>query len=243
MGQEEPASKNLNRFNVAWRKYRPPTVDPSLEHSVGAPRRSCKSAAPVRLDSGQSPAYLEQHGLARPSKIQPCLPSPAKQPPSGPGWIHEIKHDGFRIIARLDRESVRLYSRKGNDLSHRCPLIRMAVALPPARSCLIDGEAIVCNEAELAVFALIRGHSDGGRFEASVFGYHELVSVAQNLSTGRQVLRRRQFNSLDYRRIIVSRLVHACRDRPPAYGRCRKRSHQIAWAWFIAEPTGVIGRC
>ena len=31
--------------------------------------------------------------------IEPCLPSPAKVPPSGPGWIHEIKHDGFRILA------------------------------------------------------------------------------------------------------------------------------------------------
>jgi hypothetical protein len=30
--------------------------------------------------------------------IEPCLPSPAKAPPSGPGWLHEIKHDGFRIM-------------------------------------------------------------------------------------------------------------------------------------------------
>ena len=34
--------------------------------------------------------------------IEPCLPSPAKVPPSGPDWIHEIKHDGFRIMARRD---------------------------------------------------------------------------------------------------------------------------------------------
>ena len=32
--------------------------------------------------------------------IEPCLPLPAKVPPSGPGWLHEIKHDGFRILAR-----------------------------------------------------------------------------------------------------------------------------------------------
>jgi ATP-dependent DNA ligase len=40
--------------------------------------------------------------------IEPCLPSPAKVPPSGPGWIHEIKHDGFRILARRDPAGVRL---------------------------------------------------------------------------------------------------------------------------------------
>ena len=34
--------------------------------------------------------------------IRPCLPRPAKEPPAGPGWIHEIKHDGFRIMARRD---------------------------------------------------------------------------------------------------------------------------------------------
>src|SRR6516164_7947337 len=40
--------------------------------------------------------------------IEPCLPSPAKAPPSGPGWIHEIKHDGFRILARRDPAGVQL---------------------------------------------------------------------------------------------------------------------------------------
>jgi bifunctional non-homologous end joining protein LigD len=39
--------------------------------------------------------------------IEPCLPSPAKVPPSGPDWMHEIKHDGFRILAwKLGREKV-----------------------------------------------------------------------------------------------------------------------------------------
>ena len=43
--------------------------------------------------------------------IEPCLPSPAKAPPSGPGWLHEIKHDGFRILARRDPAGVRLITR------------------------------------------------------------------------------------------------------------------------------------
>jgi len=90
--------------------------------------------------------------------IEPCLPSPAKQPPAGPGWIHEIKHDGFRIMARLDTGAVRLFTRNSNDLTRRFPFVAMAVAALPARSCLIDGEAIVCDESVLAVFDLIRGH-------------------------------------------------------------------------------------
>jgi bifunctional non-homologous end joining protein LigD len=90
--------------------------------------------------------------------IEPCLPSPAKAPPSGPGWLHEIKHDGFRILARRDSAGVRLITRAGNDFSRRFPFVAMAVKSLPVRSCLIDGEAIVCNERGLAVFELIRGH-------------------------------------------------------------------------------------
>jgi len=43
--------------------------------------------------------------------IKPCLPLPAERPPSGPDWLHEIKHDGFRIMARRDANGVRLYTR------------------------------------------------------------------------------------------------------------------------------------
>jgi bifunctional non-homologous end joining protein LigD len=90
--------------------------------------------------------------------VEPCLPSPAKAPPSGSGWIHEIKHDGFRILARRGPAGVQLITRNGNDLTHRFPFIEMAVKSLPVRSCLIDGEAIVCDEDGVAVFELIRGH-------------------------------------------------------------------------------------
>jgi bifunctional non-homologous end joining protein LigD len=90
--------------------------------------------------------------------IEPCLPSPAKAPPSGPGWLHEIKHDGFRILARRDSAGVRLITRAGNDFSRRFPFTAMAVGKLPVRSCLIDGEAIVCDDNGLAVFELMRRH-------------------------------------------------------------------------------------
>jgi ATP-dependent DNA ligase len=93
---------------------------------------------------------LQRSGRAA-GLIEPCLPSPAKAPPSGPDWLHEIKHDGFRILARRDAASVRLYTRNGNDLSKRFPLVVAAIATLPARSCLIDGEAIVSDGSGLAV--------------------------------------------------------------------------------------------
>jgi bifunctional non-homologous end joining protein LigD len=106
--------------------------------------------------------------------IEPCLPSPAKAPPSGPGWLHEIKHDGFRILARRNGASVRLITRAGNDFSSRFPFIAMAVGKLPVRSCLIDGEAIVCDENGLAVFDLIHRQ---GRIPSAIHCAFDLLEL------------------------------------------------------------------
>ena len=88
--------------------------------------------------------------------LEPCLPRPAKQPLAGPGWIHEIKHDGFRILARRDAKSVRLFTRNGYDFTARFPKIVKAVGSLGVRSCVIDGEAIVVDEHGLSVFDTLR---------------------------------------------------------------------------------------
>ena len=88
--------------------------------------------------------------------IPPCLPSRAERPPSGPEWLHEIKHDGFRIMARSDSKGVRLYTRNGYDFAGRFPQIVEGVAKLKVRSCLIDGEAIVVDERGLSAFDLLR---------------------------------------------------------------------------------------
>jgi bifunctional non-homologous end joining protein LigD len=88
--------------------------------------------------------------------IAPCLPIKAETLPSGGLWLHEIKHDGFRIIARKDGERVRLYSRPGNDLTRRFPLIVETLARLRSRSCIIDGEAVACDDKGMASFDRIR---------------------------------------------------------------------------------------
>jgi bifunctional non-homologous end joining protein LigD len=77
--------------------------------------------------------------LARPRTlptgfIAPCLPTKAHTLPSDGLWLHEIKHDGFRIIARKNGAQVRLYSRPGNDLTRRFPLIVDALVRLRSRS-------------------------------------------------------------------------------------------------------------
>ena len=69
-----------------------------------------------------------------------------KAPPAGPGWIHEIKHDGYRILAERDRKGVTLrHTRQGYELHRGFTRVVAAIARLPARSCVIDGEAIACD--------------------------------------------------------------------------------------------------
>jgi bifunctional non-homologous end joining protein LigD len=88
--------------------------------------------------------------------VAPCLPRPTHLPPAGPDWIHEIKHDGFRILARRDKERVRLFTRNGYDFTARFPKIAASVESLSVRSCIVDGEAIVVDERGLSVFDALR---------------------------------------------------------------------------------------
>jgi bifunctional non-homologous end joining protein LigD len=99
--------------------------------------------------------------------VEPCLPSPADNPPSGPDWVHEIKHDGYRLMARRDPVGIRLLTRNGHDWAPRYPLILEAVNALKVRSCLIDGEAVACDDNGLAVFDRLRYR----RADGSVFLY------------------------------------------------------------------------
>ena len=88
--------------------------------------------------------------------VAPCLPTKTDNLPSGSQWLHEIKHDGFRVIARKNGAQVRLYSRPGNHLTHRFPLIVETLARLRSRSCIIDGEAVGCDDNGVTSFNLVR---------------------------------------------------------------------------------------
>jgi bifunctional non-homologous end joining protein LigD len=109
-----------------------------------------------------------------PSPFDPCLPRLADRPPAGTGWIHEIKHDGFRILAHRRGRAVRLMSRNAHDLASRFPQIVEAVRSLPVQSCVIDREAIVTDDKGLAVFDLLREHRHHVGAELCAFDMIEL---------------------------------------------------------------------
>ena len=106
--------------------------------------------------------------------IAPCLPTKTDKLPSGSQWLHEIKHDGFRIIARKKGAQVRLYSRPGNDLTRRFLLIVKTLARLRSRSCIVDGEAVACDDNGVASLDLIRHHRANGSVFLFAFDLIEL---------------------------------------------------------------------
>jgi bifunctional non-homologous end joining protein LigD len=99
--------------------------------------------------------------------VPPCLPTKAPHPPTGELWLHEIKHDGFRVIARKDGGHIRLYSRAGNDLTDRFPLIVEALGRLRSRSVILDGEAVACDDNGMSNFDRLRHR----RHDQAVFLY------------------------------------------------------------------------
>jgi bifunctional non-homologous end joining protein LigD len=112
--------------------------------------------------------------VAFPDFCEPCLPSPADKPPAGAEWLHEIKHDGFRMLVRRDGAGVRLFTRNGHDWTGRFPLITRAALALRATSCLIDGEAVACDDDGLPVFDQLRYRRDDRRVFLYAFDLIEL---------------------------------------------------------------------
>lgn len=78
-----------------------------------------------------------------PSTFEPALPVKAAEVPSGPDWLHEIKHDGFRLMVIRDGKAVRLRSKSGLDWTKRYPwIVETALKLRQERF-VLDGEAVL----------------------------------------------------------------------------------------------------
>ena len=127
--------------------------------------------------------------------IRPCLPTLVANPPGGPGWLHEVKHDGFRTLARKQGERVEVWSRYGTDFTARFSKIAEAVRGLPAESALIDGEAVAFLPGGHSDFAALRTKSGGARASYVAF---DLLSLEGD------DLRQRP---LEERRKALSRLV------------------------------------
>src|ERR1700751_2685106 len=114
---------------------------------------------------------------AVPEWITPQLTKLVDTPPDGPEWLHEIKFDGYRMHARLDRGAVRLLTRTGLDWTRKSPGIRAGFEALPARQAYLDGELCGVRPDGTTSFSLIQNASDSGNSDALVFFLFDLLHL------------------------------------------------------------------
>src|SRR5215472_15596585 len=114
---------------------------------------------------------------ALPRWIKPQLTKLVDQPPNGPEWLHEIKFDGYRMHARLDRGAVKLLTRTGLDWTHKYPAIAATLSTLGARQAYLDGELCGVGPDGITSFNMIQLASDSGNAAALVFFLFDLLHV------------------------------------------------------------------
>jgi ATP-dependent DNA ligase len=99
--------------------------------------------------------------------------------PSGPDWIHEIKHDGYRLIVHREGKRVRLFTRNGHDWSDRYPRIAEASLKNRCSSFVIDGEAVLLGVDGISDFDGLhsRQHND----EVQLYAFDVLALNGEDL--------------------------------------------------------------
>ncbi|HEX6998167.1 MAG TPA: non-homologous end-joining DNA ligase [Gammaproteobacteria bacterium] len=130
-----------------------------------------------------------------PERLAPQLATRVEHAPRGDGWLHEIKFDGYRILARIAGNDVRLFSRNGKDWTARLPALEKTLARLAIAEAVIDGEIVALQSDGTSSFrqlqeALAAKRTRGLVFEAFDLLHldgHDLTSV--ELATRKKVLK------------------------------------------------------
>jgi bifunctional non-homologous end joining protein LigD len=111
--------------------------------------------------------------------IEPCIPTRGTEVPAGPDWLHEIKHDGYRLIVVRDGARVRLFTRNGHDWTGRYPLIVEAALKNRQTSFVFDGEAVLLGVDGISDFNGLhsRRHDD----EVQLYAFDILALGGEDL--------------------------------------------------------------
>jgi bifunctional non-homologous end joining protein LigD len=120
--------------------------------------------------------------------IQPCLAIEASRVPAGPGWVHEIKHDGYRVQLRKSGDRVRLFTRRGFDWTKRYSWVTDSAAKLRAGSLTVDGELVCAGEDGIADFS--RLHSRCFDHQAFLYGF-DLLELDGEDWRGRPLIERK----------------------------------------------------
>ena len=127
--------------------------------------------------------------------ILPCRPTVAAQPPSGAGWVHELKHDGYSLQIHVRDGRVKLYTMNGADWSKRYPRIVEEAARIKDHA-IIDAEVVCLDSKGVAQFELL--HNRGNDAAALALGFDLLGLNGKDLRKRSLVERKTALTSFSF---------------------------------------------
>src|SRR6476660_7236501 len=167
-----------------WRSNRSKADQPKIRPSKTAkkaPKRA-HSAAIMLMHrtknlSAEGDPFAGVGHATLPAFVAPCRATLSSKAPDSGKWVHEIKFDGYRIQARLDRGKVKLLTRKGLNWTSKFPTVAAAIAKLPAKSALIDGEVVVEGDDGLSSFSLLQQDLKASRHDRMVLYGFDLMHL------------------------------------------------------------------
>ncbi|WP_085625046.1 MULTISPECIES: DNA ligase D [unclassified Pseudomonas] len=194
--------------------------DSVLSDRTLVPRKAAakKAAAPRRKSASKG------QKVPLPAQLQPQLATLVDSPPSG-DWRYEVKFDGYRILARVDGDDVRLFTRNGHDWSSKMPRQVAALRALGIDSGWFDGEVVVADENGAADFQALQNAFDTERdehityylFDLPFLGGQDLrqLPLQDRRSTLQRLLEHSESDvlkySADFDQPVESLLDSACR--------------------------------
>ncbi|MEX5350410.1 DNA ligase D [Pseudomonas juntendi] len=196
--------------------------DSVLSERTLVPRRAKASAKPAKRPAARPRASAGKKAEL-PEHLQPQLATLVDSPPAG-DWRYEVKFDGYRILARIDGEDVRLFTRNGHDWSEKMPHQVQALRALKLGSAWLDGEVVVAGENGMADFQALQNAFDTAHDEHIVYYLFDLpflggqdlrqVPLQDRRETLRQLLEGRESEqvrfSADFDQPVDSLLDSAC---------------------------------
>jgi DNA ligase D-like protein (predicted ligase) len=132
-----------------------------------------------------------------PGWVAPELTQLVDAAPDGDLWLHEIKYDGYRMMARLDGGVVKMLTRTGLDRTHKYPAVAQAVAALDARQAYLDGELCGVGPNGITSFNIVQLASDRGNAAALVFFLFDLLHLdGENLRPRPLIERKERLGAL-----------------------------------------------
>lgn len=153
------------------------------EHKAGSTRsrkaKSKSSAAIAEPKKKKGGKYLPGETRKLSDYITPMLARETETPFSDKDWVYEIKWDGYRAIAEVEEEELRLYSRNGNTFNASYPIVVKALKDLGIHA-ILDGEIVVLDESGKASFQLLQYYSSDSNYPICYYVFDLLSLNGQN---------------------------------------------------------------